>query len=86
MNVTAVSPTSTGYLTVYPAGTTRPTISNVNFPAGAVVPNMVTVALGAGGGVQIYNAVGSTHVLADVVGYYADATGPAGSRFTSIPS
>ena len=86
MNVTAVSPTTTGYLTVYPAGTARPTISNVNFPAGSVVPNMVTVALGAGGGLQIYNAVGSTHVLADVVGYYADATGPAGSRFTSIPS
>jgi hypothetical protein len=85
MNVTAVSPTADGYLTVYPTGT-RPTISNLNFTAGAVVPNMVTVALGADGGLQIFNPVGSTHVLADVVGFYADATGPSGSRYTAIPS
>jgi hypothetical protein len=84
LNVTAVSPTAGGYLTVYPTGAARPTISNVNFAAGAVVPNMATVVLGSGGQLSVYNPAGSTHVLFDVVGYYADATGPSGARFTSV--
>jgi hypothetical protein len=84
LNVTAVSPTAGGFLTVYPTGAPRPTISNVNFAAGAVVPNMATVVLGTGGQLSVYNPAGSTHVLFDVVGYYADATGPAGARYTSV--
>jgi hypothetical protein len=84
LNVTAVSPTAGGYLTVYPTGASRPTISNLNFAAGQVVPNMTTVALGTGGALSVFNPAGSTHVLFDVVGFYADAAGPAGSRFTSV--
>jgi hypothetical protein len=84
LNVTAVSPTAGGYLTVYPTGASRPTISNVNFTPGSVVPNMTTVVLGTGGSLSVYNPAGSTHVLFDVVGYYADSTGPAGARFTSV--
>ena len=86
VNITAVGPTASGFLTVYPTGANRPGISNVNFVPGDVVPNMVTVALGTGGRISISNPLGSTHVLADVVGFYAGPTGPAGSRFHSVPS
>ena len=84
LNVTAVSPTAAGYLTVYPAETSRPHISNVSFAAGGVVPNMATVVLGPDGRLSVYNAAGSTHVLVDVVGYYASPDGPTGARFTSV--
>ncbi len=70
MNVTAASPTSDGYLTVWPAGTARPTASNVNFTAGQDVPNLVMVRLN-GGAVDIFNELGATHVLLDVVAYVA---------------
>ena len=84
LNVTAVTPTAAGYLTVYPSGTPARTISNLNFSVGQVVPNMTTVALGTDGRLSVYNPNGSTHVLFDVVGFYADGTGPAGHRFTSV--
>jgi hypothetical protein len=68
MNVTAGAPTADGYLTVWPSGTARPTASNVNFSAGQDVPNLVMVGLN-GGNVDIYNELGATEVMLDVVGY-----------------
>ena len=70
MNVTITEPSAPSYLTVYPAGEARPTASNLNFVAGQTVPNLVVVKLGPGGKVNFYNAGGSTHVVADVVGWY----------------
>jgi hypothetical protein len=74
INVTAVSPTSGGWLTLYPADGTLPVVSNVNFNAGQVVPNLVTVKLGSTGAdtgrIKIFNQAGQTHVLVDVAGYY----------------
>ncbi len=80
-NATAVDPTAATYLTVWPAGITRPVISNVNVRASETRPNLVTVALGVGGKVSLYNNGGLTHAIFDVVGFYSDASGPAGSRF-----
>jgi hypothetical protein len=71
LNVTAVDPTAAGFLTVFPEGTTMPTVSNLNFAAGTVVPNLVTVGLSATGMVSIYLNTGSTDVVVDVEGYYA---------------
>jgi hypothetical protein len=68
MNVTAASPSNDGYLTVWPSGTAKPTASNVNFTAGQDVPNLVMVRLG-GGNVDIFNELGSTEVMLDVVAY-----------------
>jgi len=69
MNVTAAAPTWDGYLTVWPAGAEQPTASNVNFTGGQDVPNLVMVGLGADGSVDIFNELGSTDVLLDVVAY-----------------
>jgi hypothetical protein len=74
LNVTAVNPTAAGFLTVLPGGETLPTgsslVSNLNFAAGAIVPNLVTVGLSATGTVELYNYTGSTDVVVDVEGYY----------------
>jgi hypothetical protein len=73
MNVTAVAPTQPSFLTVFPAGVTRPLASNLNFVAGqAPTPNAVTVDVPASGQVSFYNHEGTVNVLADIVGYYAD--------------
>ena len=80
LTVTATNPTVPSYLTVWPAGATRPTASNLNFLGAETVANNVVVAVpqsGADAGeVSIYNANGSTDVVVDVSGYYATTTGP----------
>ncbi|MEV0808115.1 fibronectin type III domain-containing protein [Micromonospora sp. NPDC050200] len=80
-NVTAVEPTSAGFLTVYPALTTRPDASDLNFTAGKVVPNLSIAPLGADGGMLVYNRAGNTHVVVDVVGYFVgDTAAPSSTR------
>ena len=81
LNVTAVTPTASTVITVYPAGISRPTASNLNVPAGDTRANQVTVALGAGRKVSIYNHSGSVHLLADLAGHYG--TG-AGAKYTAL--
>jgi subtilase family serine protease len=72
MNVTATQSTAGGYLTIYPDGTTRPVSTNLNFLAGQTIPNMVTVPVGGNGKVDFYNLAGTTHVVADLAGYYTN--------------
>lgn len=81
MNVTAVSPTQAGYLTIFPAGLDRPTISSVNFGPLRTVANLVSMPVGVGGRVSIFNPFGDVDVLFDVAGFYATVAGPAGMRF-----
>ena len=70
LNLTAVKPSRGGYLTVYPAGSARPTTSNLNYPAGRpAVANLVHVAVGSGGAVAIYAGGADVHVVADVYGW-----------------
>jgi hypothetical protein len=70
MNVTATNTTEPGFVTVFPAGATRPITSNLNFVPGQSVPNLVMGKIGAGGVVSIYNFAGNTDVVVDVVGWY----------------
>lgn len=72
LNLTVTGPTSGGYVTAYPTGSTRPTASNINFPRGWTGANQVTVAPNAAGSVDFYLSAGSANLVADVVGWYAD--------------
>ncbi len=77
LNVTAVAPTRSGFVTVYGPGS-RPTASNLNFVAGRTVANLVIVPVSATGTVKLFNgSAGTTHLLADVAGYYRSDTTPA---------
>jgi hypothetical protein len=73
LNVTAVNPTDDGFVTVYPCGEPRPDASNLNFAAGAVVPNAVWARVGAGGKVCLYSS-SETDLLVDVSGYFPTTT------------
>jgi uncharacterized protein (DUF1501 family) len=70
LNVTAVDPTETGFLTIYPAGKPLPNASNLNFTPGRTVPNQVIATVGDGGKIAIYNKRGTTHIICDLVGWY----------------
>ena len=76
LNVTAVSPTAAGYLTVYPCGTARPLASNVNYTAGQVIPNSVLAKIGTAGKVCIFT-LAATDIVIDVNGYVPDGASPS---------
>jgi hypothetical protein len=81
VNVTITDPTAASYLTVYPAGQSAPTASNLNFVPKQTVPNLVTVKLGPSGGLNFYNSAGNVEVIADLEGYFTAANDASGSRF-----
>lgn len=86
LNVTAVEPEAGGFLSVRPDGTPGPPeTSNLNFAAGTTIPNAVTVALPAGGAIELtYDAFGTpgptVGVLVDVTGYYVPGGGTGGAN------
>ena len=84
LNVTVVSPTNAGFLTLYPDDVARPLASTINFVPGDVLANSSVVKVSELGRVAIYNSGGSVHVVIDVVGYFNSAGGNAGSAFTSM--
>ena len=69
VNVTVVSPSAPGFVTVYPTGAARPNASNVNYSAGQIVPNNVQVKVGTGGQISLYALAGCPNLIVDVVGY-----------------
>jgi hypothetical protein len=70
LNVTVTGPSAASVMTVWPAGTTRPLASDLNYMAHQTVPNLVVVKVGSGGAVDFYNTAGSTDVVVDIVGWY----------------
>jgi len=75
LNVTVTEATGSGYVQVVPTGgpTLLGTSSNLNADAGQTIANMVIVPVGAGGKVTLYTSAG-THLLADVTGWFTDAS------------
>ncbi|MDP1805502.1 MAG: fibronectin type III domain-containing protein, partial [Acidimicrobiales bacterium] len=84
LNVTVTETTALSFLTAWPAGEARPLASNLNFVAGQTVPNLVLVKVGTGGKVSLFNYAGSTHVIADVSGWYGASGGAEGSRYHPV--
>ena len=69
LNVTAVSPTGTGFVTVFPCGVAQPNASNLNYVAGDIVANNVTAPIGENGSVCLTSLVGSDLVV-DISGWF----------------
>src|SRR5664279_4473900 len=86
VNVTAVSPAGSGFITVWPSGTGRPGVSNLNFRAGQIVPNLVVVPVGADGKIELFNgSAGTVDLLADVAGYTLAGAPSAAGAVVSVP-
>jgi Cysteine-rich secretory protein family len=81
MNVTAVDPEQTGYVTVYPCGL-APEASNLNVVSGQTRPNLVIVRLSGTGSVCLKAAESGMDLLADVAGYFTPLA--AAAQFTPL--
>ena len=76
LTVAAVDPYGSGYSTVFPAGTSLPNASNVNYYAAHNTANTVIARIGSAGDVCIF-ASSATDFVVDVSGYLpADGTIP----------
>lgn len=83
LDVSAVAPSRTGYLTVFAAGHRRPAAETTNFIAGRSATGLVTVPVGSGR-VSVYNGSGgSVDLTADVLGYDT-TTATTGTRLTAV--
>jgi hypothetical protein len=72
-NVTAVIPTSSTFITVFPGplGSALPTASDLNVAKGATATNLVVVAVGSDGSISLFNDLGNVNLIVDILGYYS---------------
>jgi hypothetical protein len=68
LNVVAVDPSGSGYLTVFPCGATPPLAANVNYNTGDIAANAVLAKIGDDGKVCVYT-LAETDLVIDVNGY-----------------
>ncbi|MBI4905769.1 MAG: hypothetical protein HY820_19200 [Acidobacteria bacterium] len=79
-NVTVIPSNSLDFVTVWPAGDTRPNVWTIRSPDGQIVANSAIVAAGASGGISVYASHG-TDLLIDISGYYTDSTAITGLAY-----
>ncbi len=85
LNITATESAQAGYVTAYPSGSGRPWASNLNVNgAGQPVANLVTVAVGGNGKVTLFSST-TTHLVADIAGYYTPALWATDGRLQTAP-
>ena len=82
LTVTVTNTATSGYVTAWPTGATKPLASSVN-PVGAndIRSNLVLLPLGTGGKISLYT-LQATHLVVDVAGYFTD--GSASSSTTGL--
>ncbi len=84
LNITVVNPAAAGYLSVYPAGSSVPVASNLNYVAGQTITNRVIVPLSSSssaGSIALF-ASAATDVVVDAAGYFGARGASGGSQFT----
>jgi hypothetical protein len=67
LNVTAVNPTESTFVTAWPTGAPRPTASNLNVAPGRTNANSVMAPVGANGRISLFNFAGSVDLVADLM-------------------
>ena len=70
LQLTALEATEPTFVTAWPRGSSRPAIPDLSVPEWQPTSNLVVVKVGTRGRVQITNGTGSTHLVADLVGFY----------------
>ena len=69
VTLTAANATLPTFISATPTGTTRSTTSVLNPGGPAAIANTVTMSLGTGGKIDLYNLAGNVDLIADVSGY-----------------
>jgi hypothetical protein len=84
LTLTIDSPVSAGFLTAWPSGQSRPTVSNLNFDARQVRANGSITRVDSAGRFRVFTSV-ATDVVVDVVGAFVPASTATSGRFVSRP-
>ncbi len=84
LNVTVVPHGTLGYLTVWPAGQTRPTLSTLNSLDGRIKANAAIIPAGSGEAISVY-ATNTTDVVLDIDGYFVPAASATLAFFPLTP-
>ena len=83
LNLTATEAAGPGFVTVWATGQARPPTSSLNLSAaGETAANAVVVPIGQGGQINLFT-LGSTHLVADVTGYFTGVAASTDGRFTA---
>ena len=78
LTVTAINAVVPGFVSVYPCGTNRPNVAQVNHPARSNVATAVVVKLPSSGKVCLFN-LAQLDLVIDVTGYH-----PPGTTFVAV--
>ena len=70
LSLTVLDTTGTGFVDVYPYGTTAPSVSNVNWKAGQSVTNLVMVPVKSGKIVITNHSSGTVNLYGDLLGEF----------------
>jgi hypothetical protein len=84
LNMAAVPPGPLGFLTVWPAGGSRPNVSTLNDLTGTIVANAAIVPAGTGGEISVYPS-SETNLVIDIDGYFAPPATGGLSLYTLAP-
>ncbi|MEV0790536.1 fibronectin type III domain-containing protein [Kribbella sp. NPDC050459] len=87
VNIVTISPTATGSMFAWPAGEAAPSAPNFYFYANSgLTSSSSTVRVNSAGAISFKNgSAGTVRILADVTGYYTDASSQAsGNRFVPL--
>lgn len=87
LNLTVTEPTSSGFVSALPSGTYSgiPKVSSLNFAAGQTIANLVIVQVSAEGTMELRNfSTGTTHLVADIAGYFLGGDPTASFSFTAV--
>ena len=83
LNFSVVPHGSLFYMTVWPTGGTRPTVSTLNDIPGQIIANAALVPAGTGGKVSVF-PTNDTDLIIDINGYFAPAA-PGGLSLYTVP-
>jgi len=84
VNITVIPKEPLGFLTTWPSGQPRPTVSTLNALTGAITANAAIVPAGAGGGIDVF-VTNLTDVIIDINGYFAPPTSVGLSLYDLAP-
>jgi hypothetical protein len=70
-NLTGLDATTGTHVIAYPGGQAPPVTSVLNLAPGEVVPNQVTVPIGADRKINLFNNAGNVNLIVDLAGYYS---------------
>ncbi|MEO5722831.1 MAG: hypothetical protein ABIQ39_06310, partial [Ilumatobacteraceae bacterium] len=82
-SITVTEPDGSGFISAYPKGSPQPLVSSIDFDAGAIISNQVTVPVDASGSFTIFTS-NAAHLVVDLIGVYSPAAAAAAGRFVPL--